>query len=336
MTAVTGADAARPVPEGLECFPFPLTEDTYRYSTNVEPAGKPVRTAVGGWGTRIIDIDRHYDAELRERAGILRRDPSRMALAPHMGPAAWDALMYCLECLAREYPDRMSLVRDGRRFAWSNRLQDLRIDGVVGDDDSVPGGPLAFLAGQIQEDVALLDKREDALWLDGGVVTFASNWSMAFDMGMRFLEIHGPVPRVHEERVITRAHDFLMRMQPGEAYRRTNWSMTVDRRLDVSTETYPEWGSSRTEVLTDPRLPERLHLRIEVQHLIALPHTGAVLFLIRTYLESLERIARVPQWRARLHAVLTELPQDMADYKGLARYRPRLVQWLGGENAARR
>jgi hypothetical protein len=66
------------LPERVARFPFPFAADSYRYSTNVEPAGTPVKTEAGSWGNRVIDIDEHYSADLRERAGILDRDPSRL------------------------------------------------------------------------------------------------------------------------------------------------------------------------------------------------------------------------------------------------------------------
>ncbi len=95
----------------------------------------------------------------------------------------------------------------------------------------------------MQEDIVLLDQRDGDLFFgDAGVVTFAADWSFGFDVGMTFLEIHGPVPRLRETGVITRAREFLMRLQPGETYRRTNWTMTIGRRLDVSTERYHEWA----------------------------------------------------------------------------------------------
>ncbi len=51
--------------------------------------------------------------------------------------------------------------------------------------------------------------------------------------------------------------------------------------------------------------------------MIRLPGSGAILFLIRTYMLSLRELAAVPAWGARFAAVLRELPQDMVDYKGL-------------------
>lgn len=65
-----------------------------------------------------------------------------------------------------------------------------------------------------------------------------------------------------------------------------------------------------------------------MQHLVRLGHSGAVMFLIRTYLASLAELATVPAWRGRFGRVLAELPEDMADYKGLARFRGAAARWL--------
>ncbi|MFF1251941.1 DUF3445 domain-containing protein [Pseudarthrobacter sp. NPDC058329] len=316
------------LPERIACFPFPFSKDSYRYSANVEPARKPVQTEAGSWGIRVLDVDEHYLAELREREAVLNRDSSRLQVLPHMQSAVWDAIATLLPLLAEEQPESFSFIREGNTCTWRNALQGLELEFTLGDDATLPTTPLRFLGSQIQDDIALLDQREDALWLDAGLVTFAADWSLGFDVGMKFLEVHGPVPRIHEEQIACRAQQFLMRLQPGEMYRRTNWTMTVDRRLDTSTETYPEWARDRSTVAACPALPQRLHLRVEVQHLIRLPHSGAVLFLVRTHLLSLADIAQVPAWRERLGHVLAELPEDMAGYKGISRYRKAASDWL--------
>ena len=41
-------------------------------------------------------------------------------------------------------------------------------------------------------------------------------------------------------------------------------------------------------------------------------------------------IATVDDWRVRAAAVLAELPDDIADYKGIIGYRDRAVRWLRG------
>lgn len=317
-------------PDLLRTFPFPFPTETYRYSTNVEPAGTAVQTPVGRWGERVIDIDSEYETELAERSRILAQDPSRCAVLPHMRAACWDVMLSLMTELATAYPDTMSLTRDGDVWHWRNTKLGLDADFVVGDESTLPAEPLAFIAAQVQEDIVLLDQRDGDLFGDAGVVTFAADWSFGFDVGMTFLEIHGPVPRLRETGVITRAREFLMRLQPNETYRRTNWSMTVGRRLDVSTELYHEWGPDRPTVMTvdDETFGRLVHLRVEVQHLIRLPESGAICFLIRTYMLPLADLVTVEPWRARAEMVLAELPDDMADYKGIISYRDRAVAWL--------
>ncbi|MDJ0315374.1 DUF3445 domain-containing protein [Arthrobacter sp. H35-D1] len=316
------------LPERIKGFPFPFSSDSYRYSANVEPAHKIVQTDVGSWGSSLIDVDEYYLSDLKEREKVLEKDPSRTAVLPHMRPAVWDAITTLLPAMAEDHPDTMSYHREGNVCRWTNTLQNLELEFTVGDDDSLPMGPMRFLGSQITDDIVFLDPREDTLWLDAGLVTFAADWSFGFDVGMKFMEVHTPVPRVTTEPVINRAHQFLLRLQPGEQFRRTNWTMTVDRRLDTSTESYPEWARDRGTIANDPDLPNRLHLRVEVQHMLCLPHTGAVLFLVRTYLLPLSDIAQVPVWRERAGHVLAELPDDMAEYKGIIRYRKAASDWL--------
>ncbi|MGV6991780.1 heme-dependent oxidative N-demethylase subunit alpha family protein [Gordonia amicalis] len=317
-------------------FPFPFLEDRYRYSTNVEPAEQPVTTPAGQWGTAIVDIDSEYRAEIDQRAAILAADPTRHAVLPHMVPATWDAMFTLMRELDAAYPEQMQLRSTGPdEWLWRNDILGIEQRFRYGDATTLPDEPLRYITSQVQEDIALLDQRNGQLFVDAGVVTFAADWSFGFDVGMSFLEIHGPVPRVRREGVITRAHEFLKRLQPHQPYRRTNWTLTIDRRLDVSTEIYPEWGPDREAILLvdDAEFGRRVHLRVEVQHLIRLPDSGAVMFLIRTYLLPLELLATVDPWRRRAAEVLAELPEDMADYKGIIKYRDRAARWL--RNAAR-
>lgn len=317
-------------PDLVASFPFPYPADSYRYSTNIAPARTAVSTAAGQWGQRVVDIDSEYSRELAERRRILAADPSRHAALPHMRVACWDTMLALMTELADGYPGLMSLSRDGDTWHWHNELLGIAQDFVIGEDSSLPCDPLAYIAGQVQEDIVLLDQRDGDLFADAGVVTFAAGWSFGFDVGMTFLEIHGPVPRLRETGVITRAREFLMRLQPNEIYRRTNWSMTVGRRLDVSTEAAPEWLPDRQQLdaVDDAEFGRLIHLRVEVQHVIRLPESGAICFLIRSYMLPLSDVATVEEWRVRTAAVLAELPSDMADYKGLSAYRDRAVSWL--------
>lgn len=321
-------------PDLVRGFPFPFPADVYRYSTNIEPAAAPAVTAAGQWGATIVSVDGEYERELAERAEILARDPSRHAVLPHMHVAAWDAMLYLMRELQAACPQDMSLTRDGELWHWRNRRLGMSASFRYGDDTALPAEPLLYIASQVQEDIVLLDHRGGELFADAGVVTFAADWSFGFDVGMSLLEIHGPVPRIRKEGVITRAHEFLKRLQPHRPYRRTNWTMTIGRRLDVAAETYHEWGPDRELIKTvdDEAFGRLVQLRVEVQHLIRLPDSNAVMFLIRTFMLPLEAIAAVEPWRARTAAVLAELPEDMASYKGIIKYKDRAADWLASHS----
>lgn len=311
-------------------YPFPFSQDRYRYSTNIEPSGNTQRTDGGSWGEQRVVIDENYRSELAFRSSVLERDPSRYQCLPHMAPAAWDCMLTLMGDLARDYPQSMSLDRLGDGWRWRNSLLDIDQQFEIGNDSTLPTPPLKYICSQIQEDIVLLDQREDQLWGDAGLVTFAADWSFGFDVGMSFLQIHGPVPRIHSENIITRAHNFLMKLESGQSYRRTNWTLTVDGKLDTSTETYLAWGKDRRSLAEGPldEVGDRLFLRTEVQHLVRLANSNAIMFLIRTYLLSFREISTVPQWAERLHHVLEDLPFDMAEYKGIDRTRGPGMHWL--------
>lgn len=316
---------------GLAGFPFPFREDAYRYTVNVEPARVVTRTPAGTWGASLVTIDSDYRADLRRRAQILAADPSRHVVPAHMRPAAWDALLAVLRELSDTYPAVMTLTRLGEdRWRWRNALLGEDLSFRYGAESDLPCEPLRYAASQVQEDITLLDQRNDTLYLDAGVVTFASGWSLRFDTGMTFPEIHGPVPRVRRDGVVARALEFLKRLEPDAPYRRLNWSLSVGDELDHSLENFAEWAPLR-ELLADAddvMFGRLVNLRVEVQHLIRLPASGAVMFLIRTHLLPLEQLATIDEWRLRTAAVLDELPADLAEYKGIAPYRARAAAWL--------
>ncbi|MFT9256822.1 MAG: DUF3445 domain-containing protein [Acetobacter sp.] len=309
-------------------FPWPFSADHYAYSANVEPAPGLRSTAAGAWGGTLLDVDEDYAPELAERSAILRRDPSRYACLAHMREAGWDALVWGLGELAATHAS-MRLEREGDTYWWTNARLNVTQVFRYGDDGTLPMPPLMYLASQIQEDVVLLDQREGQLWVDAGCVTFASNWSMAFDAGMSFMEIHGPIPHDYADGAIPRAERFLMRLQPGQAFRRLNWTSTAGYRLDTALDSYDRWGATRTTMARDAGLAA-FHMRVEVQHLVRLPESGAIMFLIRTYLLPLADILAVPQWRAQFAAVLRSLPPDLAQYKGLGAIRQPLLRVLAG------
>jgi hypothetical protein len=308
----------------IKRFPFPFWEDKYMYSVNIEPhkSGPP-----GSVFEYPIDIDEHYVAEMEDRAMVLRDDPLRCQALPHMMLAQWDLLELLMTSMARDYPQWFTLTRDGDRWHWVNKPLDIDQHFVFGDPATLPHDPMEYITRQCQGDFTLLDQRDNNLWMDAGISTTQADWSLDFDVGMNFMDWHGPVPLAHDMKVFDRALKFLLNLQQGQPVRRLNWTMTINPRLDTSPENYNKWGKDRASV-TAENVGDKVHLRVELQALWRLPRSNAIVFSIRAYLIKMRELVTVPKWGRRMHRVLKTLPPELVDYKGMTRYRDTTIAWL--------
>ncbi|MFM9378647.1 heme-dependent oxidative N-demethylase family protein [Gordonia sp. VNK21] len=314
-------------------WPFPDDLTVFDYSVNVEPARTPRRTRAGEWGAHLVDLggDR-YPEIMAERRRILDADPGRVRIGAGMDQACWELLLYYLRDLALSYPESMTFTEDAcGRCRWRNEILGTAQDFVVGDGASLPYGPMEFLAREIPDDLLLVTERDSRLYFDAGVVTFAAGWSVAFDVGMDMYEIHAPVPRMLRAGIVARAEQFLRSLPADQVYRRVNWTLSASDsdKLDVSLEQRPEWAGDIPSMLADGDFG-RARLRIELEHFIRLPASGAVTFNIRTFTAGLDEIRTVPEWAAQLATVIETLADDIASYKGFLDYRDDVVAYLRG------
>jgi len=326
----------------LAGFPWPFSdgERTFRYSVNVGEARLPQPTAAGEWGRHIVAVDEDYPALIAARENVLRADPGRLAVADHMGPACWDVMLWLMTQLAADHPEIMHLDRLGEgvgagEYRWRNDLLDIDRTFSVGDEASLGENPLLFIGRQVPEDLLLATEREGQIFLDAGLVTFANDWSVKFDVGMSFAEIHGPIPRFTGEGITSRAEKFMMMMTGEQTFRRVNWTFSGigSKRMDASLETYDRWGWEPARIVADKDWG-RVQLRIELEHFVRLPVTGAHLFSIRTCMISLAEIATVPEWAEQLADIVEELPADIATYKGFVDWRDEAMAWLRARAAS--
>lgn len=306
-------------------LPFPYPDDAYMYSMNLEPH---VPTGDGALKAA-LDIDEHYIAECAERARALDEHPGvHYTSLPHMMEAQWDVLELIMESYARDFPEHFSLEKQGTAWHWINRPLGLDDRFTFGDPSTLPYEPLEYITRQAQGEFVVLEERDNMIFIGAGMATQRADYSLRFNVGMSFMEFHGPVPKIQEMGVLDRALKFLLRLRAGHPVRRVNWSLTVHPRLETSAETLPDWAPDRT-IVTPENAGELVNLRIELQPLHRLPRSNAIVFPIRTYLVSLAELAEyAPQWAKRMHRVLKTLDQELVDYKGFSRYRDAAVSWL--------
>jgi len=308
----------------IKRFPFPFHEDSYMYSVNMEQhSGGPA----GSVFENRFDVDEHYVSEMEDRALVLDEDPLRCQSLPHMTLAGWDLLELIMVSKSEDYPELFQLYRDGDKWRWVNKPLGIDHSFTFLDETTLPYGPMEYITRQAQGDFAVLDQRNDNLWMDAGMVTTQADWSLDFDIGMNFFEWHAPVPLAHEMGIFQRALKFLLAVKQGAPARRLNWTMTVNPLLDTSPENYHKWGIQKT-TLTPENIGKKQHLRVELQSFFRLPRSNALVFPIRCYLISFQDLVTVPKWGRRLHRVIRDLPVELATYKGFINNRPMMLDYL--------
>lgn len=309
--------------ESIARFPFPFKSDAFAYTTNLEPHEPGL-----GIYEHLLDIDEHYIGELKERRLMLAESPGQHYVSlPHSIAAQWDFLELVMESYSADYPNLFSLKRDGTNWTWENKPLHIVDTFTFGDSKSLAYEPLEYIGRQTQGELILLEERDGNLIWIAGMTTSRAAYSLNFNLGMNFTELHGPVPVAHEAGVFERALKFLVRLKQGHPFRRTNWNLTVFPRHDISAEATPRWAHDWASV-TPKNVGDAVYLRIEGQSIFRLPRTNALAFPVRTYFASLRDIATNPAWAKRLHRVVKSCPKDIADYKGFTSYQALVVDWL--------
>jgi hypothetical protein len=309
-----------------------MDKDSFRYYTNVVPAGTIHPTAAGQWGETVTWVEPdEYRAYIAERNAIIDREPYQIAAQPSAAQAVWETALFLMERMSIEHPAHFRLHREGEEFVWENDLLDVRQRFTYGDDSTLPGGPLEYIGRQTTDDLMLLHEQEGKLWMDAGVLLI---WSLPFTLGMSFDHLHTRTAVAVPPPVIERAHRYLLRLEPGEMSRRTSWVFqrgdTVMSFLNPADNVKPAAAffvgtGDAGEPVDDGK---NIHMRIEIQHLIRLPRTGHVLFTITTRLLSLEDIASIPAWATQLLSIFENQDPETYQYKGLASFDGAIENYL--------
>ncbi len=269
-----------------------------------------------------IEIDDGFAGQLAERRALLeeRRDQVCLALPESLIGQA-EVLALLLDHLPARFPETYRRSAEaienlvtGERFAL--------------DLPAWRHAPLELAGRLVQEDLCLLRRSERGYRLIAGVLCFPSHWRLADKLGRPLDLIHAPVPGFAGQLAAT-VDRFFDNLQVERPVWRANWSLVDTPELFLP----PEHRLQRKRVAAE-HAGEQVWLRVERQTLRRLPRTRDVLFTIRTYVEPLASVIDTPATARALAARLTELPDAMAAYKGIAPIRAPLLAWLEDQAAA--
>jgi hypothetical protein len=160
----------------------------------------------------------------------------------------------------------------------------------------------------------------------GGSVCFPNRWDLNSKMGLTMSEVHAPVDLLNEQ-LQDPIDSFFQRLSPQKSFWRTGWTVLNTGELYQAVDgTAPE--SPSLPALGDPTTGDRLFLRVERETIRRFPKTNCVLFTIRSYVRPLSHLVDRPEDAARLAEALSNLPDDVRDYKQTTELTAPAVHWL--------
>ncbi|WP_067727608.1 heme-dependent oxidative N-demethylase family protein [Oceanobacillus damuensis] len=303
----------------LERFPFPFTTDSYRYSNNSRKLDPPY----------VLDITPEYFEEIKLKRELLEsRKEQTFQSFPHSIEAQWEILEMIMHEMVSIHPNYFSLKKERNYWVFRNHLLGEEETFTFGDLSSLPYEPLDFIGRHVQEDLVYLGQRDGKLYMDAGQLCFPADWSIAFDLGMEFLEIHNPVPHAFSgSGLVEKVRDFILRIEAEQPWTRYNWTLTIEPILDTAPETFGEWGPKKGNVTAD-NAGQLVNLRVEDQRLFRLPRSNGILFSIHTHLITLEELIKNKQWKYQFYNIMDDIPNDIAEYKGFISYKDEILEYL--------
>lgn len=260
-----------------------------------------------------IEIDTHYPEQLDSKRRLLdQRHTEVFAALPGSEESSGEVLQLLVEHLCRRFPNWF--VRHERRLTN-------RITNETWPLDSPPFHVLELASRLVQEDLCLMQRRQDQYVLSAACVCFPSRWQLSEKMGRPLRGIHEPVPG-YEQTLALPADRFFDAIAVDRPAWRLNWTIHEQPVLFQPTAPPPS-----TEPVTAENAEDRLWFRVERQTLRRLPVSGDILFTIRTYVKALSEVVRDAQTAAQLAEALRHWPEEILRYKGGA-WTEAVIQWL--------
>ena len=175
----------------------------------------------------------------------------------------------------------------------------------------------------VADDLAVLQpiKAHDGseqLLLNAAVVCCPSRWMLSEKMGHNMLAIHEPVAK-YADHVGAAVDTYFQRLTVEKPVWRSNWIIQDHPAL------------FQPQIPSGPlvKTPDELWIRMERQTLRRLPNTGGILFTIRGYQQPLpEYLSRSKQIAQDTRTLVERLPDDVAQYKSVLKYRPAILNWI--------
>ena len=300
---------------------YPFAEGNYSLALGLVPMAEET------W----LDIDEHYVAEMREKARRLREDYSAVFCAlPGSERGQAEVLEMLLEHLTTHYPNFFRISRGPTPRSGGDGVEpDAHIENLINGETWRVGdfsaAPLDLAARLIQEDLCLMSPDGKGTYLlSAGSVCFPLRWELRDKFGLPMAGIHHAVPG-YDEKLATSSDRYMVGLKAYKPSWRSNWSIVDAPDLYLKQRRFAQGQNSD---ITADNAGDKLWIRSERQSLRRLPHTGDILFTIRTYIRPLSVLEGLPSVARGLAQALDKVPAEMRGYKNQLPIRDALLAYL--------
>ncbi|KAJ5793676.1 hypothetical protein N7457_000275 [Penicillium paradoxum] len=254
--------------------------------------------------SELIQIDKTYKDRIALRKSVVHNhhdivvainNDQTPAQDPRIRPAIGELYTFVLRTyLPTRYPSMFQLNPDSSIF------QNL-VTGEAWPTTLSPTTPtiqaLEILAQTVDEDFLILlpelsreSEEQPRYVLQAYATCFPAGFNTRKKLGLRLVDIHGPVPGYGEK--IERSMDrFFARIEVGTFVKRANWSVTIDTGLFAAFGGTHAVSGKKEEAIKPEELDvDKTFLRSERQTLYRLPVSRAVVFGVHTYVYPVRQI----------------------------------------------
>jgi dimethylamine monooxygenase subunit A len=268
-----------------------------------------------------FEFDDRYLAELAEKRRLLTGFRDQVfAAAADSDAARVEALNLVASAVTVHHRD------------WFGREGSTLCNHLTGERWNIGHIDPLDLAGRlVQEDLCLIQNREEGPVFIAASLCFPSRWRLLDKIGKPLGAVHGPVPH-YASRLAGPVDRFMRSLKSGHIVSRLNWSLLEDPALFQPA---GKWRTEASQDITAANAGSRVFLRVERQTLRRLPASGAVLFGIRVHVYPLDQVIDRADRARELAGAVRALPVDVQHYKSLLPFKVALLAWLGGRDEPR-
>lgn len=252
----------------------------------------------------------------RLRVGARQLPPSQWVSEPDDD---WNATLAMKQQLLRDRYDEVVGFHPEAQSACEEASRGILESLNLSPSDQEGIDSLIDAAAAVADDLCILLPEEDGIVrLRAAVLCAPNRWRLAEKLGGTMVSIHSPVARYTED-LRSPVDAVMARLNPDRPMWRVNWGIS----------NHPSLFQPDIPPATPSMDPADMWLRAEWQTLRKLPESGAILFTIRTFVESARDFYERDYDIVHAFAdIVSKIPDDVAEYKSIAPYRESLYAYL--------